>query len=264
MSTRRHAAVLILAIGLCGAACRRKHQPVASVPRLPYPTCDGGVSDSARGYLRAGPIAVEQEVVEHFTWSQRGCLRVMTVRQEWPLNVSDVEVIFDDALTPLRAWKRMTRPGVQRADGQADIRLYEFRTPEVTVTKRAADGVVRHEVMPGGRPTAVLGPGRGLLTAWIQRAHLAPGEHTRELTFDFRETVEVLRPITLRREPDIAHPDFHRTVRVYTVYGRETVFADERDVVIGDMAGLRPDALAGGHAPAPLPMYGAPDPEHTP
>lgn len=263
MMKRGHLAALALT-ALVAVGCRRKHQPVAQVPRLPYPACAGDVTELASGHLRAGPNAVEQMVVERYTWSRRGCLRVMTVRQEWPLNVSDVEVIFDEALTPLRAWKRMTRPGVQRADGQADIRLYEFRTPEVTVTKRSADGVTRHEVMPGGRPAAVLGPGRGLLTAWIQRAHLAVGERTRDLVFDFRETVEVLRPITLRREPDMVHPDFHRRVRVYTVYGRETVFADERDAVIGDMAGMRPDALAGGHAPPPLPMYGAPDPVNTP
>jgi hypothetical protein len=59
-------------------------------------------------------------------------------------------------------------------------------------------------------------------------------------------------------------PWLGRTVRVYTVYGRETVFADETDAVIGDLAGLRPHELAGTPVPTPMPMYGTPDPVHTP
>ncbi len=35
-----------------------------------------------------------------------------------------------------------------------------------------------------------------------------------------------------------------RTVRVYTFFGKETVFADDNDVVIGDLAGMRPSDTA--------------------
>jgi hypothetical protein len=53
-------------------------------------------------------------------------------------------------------------------------------------------------------------------------------------------------------------------VRVYTIYGRESVFADESDAVLGDLAGLRPHEFAGTPEPPPMPMYGTPDPVHTP
>jgi hypothetical protein len=65
------------------------------------------------------------------------------------------------------------------------------------------------------------------------------------------------------REPDMKHAELGK-VRVYTFFGRETVFADEHDTVIGDLMGMRPHALL--HTPEPLaiPTFGAIDPEHTP
>ena len=53
-------------------------------------------------------------------------------------------------------------------------------------------------------------------------------------------------------------------MRVYTFFGRETVFADEHDVVIGDLAGMRPSDSLTTPEPDALPEYGGPDPVHTP
>jgi len=53
-------------------------------------------------------------------------------------------------------------------------------------------------------------------------------------------------------------------VRVYTFFGQDTVFADENDVVIGDLAGMRPDESLTTPEPSPLPTYGGADPVHTP
>lgn len=80
-----------------------------------------------------------------------------------------------------------------------------------------------------------------------------------------RELVERLRPVTLRCEPDMTPPGFTAPVRVYTVYGRETVFTDANNVVLGDLGGMRPAALL-AHLPraAALPVPDAPDPVHTP
>lgn len=258
---------LALCALLSVASCRRKHIPVTSVPQIPYPSCDAGDPGPgavlASGRLRAGPNAVEQSVVERYELRQRACLRVMTVRQEWPLNVADVEVVYDEDLLPLRAWKRMTLPGVRTADGQADIRLYELRTPEVTITRRAR-GARTYEVLRGPRPTVVIGPGRGILTAWIRRAHLAVGASVREYALDMRAMLETLAPVTLRRDPDLEVPALGRRVRVYTVFGRESVYADESDAVLGDLAGMLPSDRVGSPEPAPMPVYGAPDPVHTP
>lgn len=248
------------------AGCKRKRVAVDRAPELPYPSCDGGDAGEGRllasGHLRAGPLSVERNVVERFELRVRDCLRVMTVRQEWPLNTSDLEVVYDASLRPLRAWKRMALPG---ASTPPDIRRYELRAPEVYVTRRGPDGALTHERLRGGRPTVVLGPGRGLVTAWLQRARLPVGGRVRELALDARDLMESVRPVTLRREPDMVHPDYHRRVRVYTLYGRESVFADDDDVVIGDLAGMRPDALLRGFpAPPPVPSAGPLDTRSTP
>lgn len=257
----------LVALALLAAGCRRKHLSVSSVPQIAYPSCGRGPLPEgeilAEGYLRSGAFSVEQRISERFTLRRRDCLQTVTVRQEWPLSVADVEVVYDPSWVPLRAWKRVTIPGVRRADGMADIRRYELRTPSVTIT-RSRDGVRSYEILRGDRPTVVLGPGRGLVTAWIQRAHLAVGGRVREVVLDIREPLEVVREVTLRREPDQFVAEYGRALRVYTVYGRESVFADERDVVVGDLAGLRQDAVLRTPAPPPLPLYGAPDPVNTP
>jgi hypothetical protein len=267
MSRRLPALALALA-AVFALGCRRKHVPVASVTELPYPTCGGAPLPAgpvvAAGQLRAGPNAVEQTVVERFELRDRGCAFVLTARQEWPLNVSDVEVVYDRSFLPLRAWKRMTLPGVARADGQADIRRYELRTPVVSIARRVASGPRTYELLRGPAPTVVIGPGRGILTAWLRRARLAVGGAVREYALDMREMLEVIRPVTLRREADQYVPALGRVVRVYTVYGRECVYADETDAVLADLAGMLPADRVSGPPPAAMPRYGEPDPVHTP
>lgn len=259
--------LVALVAALLSPACRRKHLPVSSVPQLPYPQCGAAPLPAgeviAEGHLRSGPFSVEQLVNERFSLRQRDCLYTVTVRQEWPRGIADVEVVYDRAWQPLRAWRRLTVPGAPRPDGMADIRRYELRTPTITVT-RLHNGARSYEVLRGDRPTVVLGPGRGLITAWIRRAHLGVGDRVREVALDIRGALETVRPVVLRREPDQYMAEYGRTLRVYTVYGRESVFADEHDVVVGDVAGLRQDAVLRTPAPPALPLYGAPDPVNTP
>jgi hypothetical protein len=256
------------------AGCPRKHVPVPSITELPYPACDAGSPELvAHGHLRSGPTMREKDVVERFEVTRTGCGYVFEGRQEWPLMGADVEVIYDESLTPLRAWKRMTLPGVKREDGQADIRLYELRTPEVGIKRRSPDGEILNELLKqggrmkipaGARPGAVIAPGRGVVTMWIRRAKLAVGGKSAELVLDFRDMVESLTEATLARDEDQYEPSLGKTVRVYTFFGRDTVFADENDVVIGDLAGLRPSDSLTTPEPAPMPTYGPPDPVHTP
>jgi hypothetical protein len=255
------------------AGCGRKHVPVDSMPELGYPACpaDAGVASAgiAEGRLRSGPWSQEQRVVEEFSLLRTACGFTFAGHQEWPLAISDVEVHYDAQLAPLWVWKRMTIPGSRREDGSAEYCVYELRTGDVFIKKRDAAGVVtREKLRPGGRMAvpegvrvgAVVGPGRGLLTAWIRRAKLAIGGKTRELVLDFREAIESLEEATLERGDDLFEPSYGKKVRVYTFFGRETVFADETDAVIGDLAGMRPDALLTTPEPEPLPRYGKPDP----
>jgi hypothetical protein len=265
-------------MGVVVAGCKHKHIPVEAVPELGYPACgDAGQGDGvevARGRLRAGPLSHEQNVVEAFSLRRTACGFTFLSRQEWPLDISDVEIRYDDTLTPLWAWKRMTLAGSRRDDGDADIRRYELRTGDVFIKRRrdshgelAFERLLpggRMKVAPGARVGAVLAPGRGAVTAWIRRSKLAVGGKVYDLVLDFRPMVEKLELGSLERNPDQFEPALGRNVRVYTFFGQESVFADDDDVVIGDLAGMRPSATLPPPEPEALPAFGGPDPAHTP
>jgi hypothetical protein len=268
-----------VAVGLACAVplhgCKRRHVPVDAVPELGYPACtDAGPGLAvARGRIRSGPFSTEKNVVERFELRQTPCGYTFDARQEWPLDISDVEVSYDATFSPLWAWKRMTIAGSKRADGNADTRRYELRAGPVFIKRRDAGGdVTLEKLLPGGRVAvpdgarvgAVIGPGRGVVTPWLKRARLSVGAKTRDLVLDFRGMLETLEMATLERMEDRFEPSLGKTVRVYTFYGRETVFADDEDVVIGDLAGMRPSDSLGTPEPEPLPTYGGPDPQHSP
>ena len=248
------------------------------MPELPYPACGEGGADEAgtvvaKGHLRSGPLSTEKNVVEHFELRRTSCGYTFTSRQEWPLAIADVEARFDARLTPIWAWKRMTIAGSKRADGNADTRRYEMRTGDVFIKHRDANGeLTMQKLLPGGRAPipegaklgALVGPGRGIITAWSMREKLPVGAKSHELVLDFRDMLESLEEGALERQPDLFEPSLGRKVRAYTFFGKETVFADENDVVIGDLAGMRPSDTLTTPEPEPLPMYGAPDPRNTP
>jgi hypothetical protein len=119
-------------------------------------------------------------------------------------------------------------------------------------------------VPAGARVGAIVGPGRGIITAWLKRERLPVGGKTSELVLDFRDMIESLEMGTLERQEDLYEPSLGRRVRVYTFFGRETVFADDDDVVLGDLAGMRPSGSLSTPEPEPLPAYGGADPSHTP
>jgi hypothetical protein len=270
---------VVIALGCaCAVGCKRKHVPVDEVPELGYPSCpdagdDGAGAVVASGHLRSGPLSQEKSVVERFELRKTACGYLLRGRQEWPLAISDIEVHYDRGLTPLWAWKRMTIAGSSRDDGNADIRRYELRTPDVFIKRRDPRGELTLEkLLPGGRMKAadgarveaLVGPGRGVITAWLKREKIAAPGKVRDLVLDFRDAVETVEVATLERQPDLFEPSLGRIVRVYTFFGSETVFADQNDVVIGDLAGMRPSDSLSTPEPPPLPMYGVPDPVHSP
>jgi len=243
-----------------------KRQPRDSVEVLPYPTCPGDAGAPevlASGVLRAGRSHATPELIERYSIERRGCHVVATVRQEWSRQIDDVEVVYDARFRPIRAWKRMSVPSPAGRSPLVDIRRYELRTMPVSMSARIGDSL-RHWVFKRHeRPVAVLGPGRGLVTAWIRAQPLAVDQTVRGAVLDFREATERLDTIALRRERDTMVPGLGR-VRAYTVYGRETVFADDSDTVIGDLSGLRPASSVPGPVPPPMPTDSPPDPIDTP
>lgn len=262
------ASMLLLALVLVGGCKRfeRKHIPVASLQELGYPSCAGILPAPgkviAEEHLRSGPSHNDKSIVERFSLRDQGCQLVFHSRQEWPLGTTDYEVVYDDELLPLRVWKRNTVPMLKDAGAHADIKSYELRTDPIGIKRRNAGGHVSFEQLKGGRPLAVIGPGRGSITMWLRRAKLTENQKVRELVIDVR-ALEKIEPVTLMREPDMQHPDLGK-VRVYTFYGRETVFADEQDTVIGDLAGMRPHRLLTTPEPPAIPTFGEVDPLHTP
>src|SRR5579859_5808433 len=195
---RRSALLAIASLALVG--CKRKHVPVEAVPELGYPSCsDGGVAGPgevvARGHIRSGPVSNDKNVVERFELHRTSCGYTFVTRQEWPADIADVEVRYDANLTPLWVWKRMTLAASNRPDGNADIRRYELRTGEVFIKRRDPNGAIHREhLLAGGRMKvpqgapleAVIGPGRGIVTAWLKRAKLPVGAKVKQLVLDFR------------------------------------------------------------------------------
>ena len=177
------------------------------------------------------------------------------------MQTSDVEALYDAELRPIRVWRRNTLGVSKRPDGNADIKLFELRTTPIGVKHRGDDGKIDFEELRApAKPEVLVGPGRGIVSLWLRKAHLAPGEKTHAIGFDFRG-VEKVERMALERFPDRRIDFLGRTARVYTYFGKETVFANDDDVVIGDLAGLVP---LGPNAPPPVPTFEPIDPVHSP
>jgi hypothetical protein len=206
----------------------------------------------------------DPNVVERFEIRDHGACRTIQMSQEWPLGTSDVHVVFDREGLPLRVWRLTTLPDERGRDSHRDLRVYDLaNAAEVLLARRGPNGLREGVAIRGPRPRAVIGPGRGLLTAWIQRTDLGVGERVRESVLDVREPLALVRDVTLERQPDREVGDLGR-VRVYTIYGREPVYTDDEGVVVGDMFGLRRADAVPGPIPDPLPDPGPIDPAEEP
>ena len=268
-SSTRFSIGALFALACFGAVgCKGpKRKTVDHVERLAYPDCGRGelpVGEVlASGVLR--PLGTRTVgYVERFEVRRRDCLVIGTARIETPFELVDLEIIYDAAGKPLRVWRRNTLAVTREPNGTPDIALYELRGAIPTLTHRKPDGTVEYQTLAGGRPVAVITRSRGLLTSWIQSAQLDVGQSEHDVIIDL-DTADLIRAdVMLRREPDLVRPEVGRSVRVYTVYGRDAVFTDEAGVVVGDLAGLVPAERVSAPMPPAQPMYGGPDPVHTP
>lgn len=253
------------ALALCVlAGCPRlPRERVETLAERPYPSC---ASDEAPAQiapvsrdLRAGPVMRDDTVVEHYEYAARDCHVVFSMRQEWAMGATDIEVVFDRDLNPLRVWRRATAPGPQPVALRTEYRRYDLRGERVEMLERTGDGSERRFLVGTGIPHVVLGAGRGIVTAWLRRSRLDVGGRVREPVLDIRETPERVRDVTLMRLEDRDDAVLGR-VRVYTIYGREPIFADDTDAVIGDLMGLLPSERVTTPRPPPLTSDGPPNP----
>lgn len=228
----------------------------------PYPSCDGEPRPVAHGALRAGEQMRENTMRESFELLEDDCHLIARTSVDWALGGTDVEVLYDREGLPLRAWKRATSPGPQPIAERSDLRVYDLLGDPIMM-RRGAEGTVESWRFRAGHPRVVIAPGRGILSMWLRRAHLAVGGRLRELAVDLRDNIEVLREVTLLRLDDRDDPELGH-VRVYTIYGREPIFANDEDVVVGDMMGMRPASRVHGSLPPRLERDGPMDPRRVP
>lgn len=254
-----------LASGAASCTCEGPRADLDAVPSIPLPECARGEGELVvQRVLRSGPEMRDPNVVERFEIRSHGDCRTIQMSQEWPLGTSDVHAVFDAEGLPLRVWTMTTLPDARGRDSHRDLRVYDLvSAPQVLLARRGPNGVREGVAIRGPRPRAVIGPGRGLLTAWIQRADLEVGERLRESVLDVREPLALVRDVTLERQPDRQDHDLGH-VRVYTIYGREPVYTDDDGVVVGDMFGLRRAEVVPGPIPDPMPDPGPIDPAEEP
>ena len=235
---------------------------MSEVPEIPYVVEEPGELELERT-LRSGPDMLRRDVVEHFETRSAGAHQLALVRQESPSGTADVHVVYDAHGLPIRVWRRFTTPSSDDPVGRVDLRVYALGGDEVRLARLNPDGSREGAGIPGPRPRVVIGPGRGLLSVWIQRAHLEVGGRLRESALDVTEPLAVLRDVTLIRHEG-REVEGLGLVRVYTIYGREPVFTDEDDVIVGDLLGLREASTVAGPLPDPMPDPGPFDPRILP
>ena len=197
-------------------------------------------------------------------------------RQEWPLAIADVEVRYDATLTPhlgleahdhrrVAARRRQRRHPPLRASDRGGVHQAARRRREASRSRNCCPGG-RMTVPAGARAGAMVGPGRGVITAWLKRAKLPVGGKTEELVLDFRGHARVPRGSgRSSATPTSTSRRSGRTVRVYTFFGqgdgvrrrrRRRHRRPRRDAP--ERSPSRPPS------PRPLPTYGGADPVHTP
>lgn len=229
--------VPLLSLGCEGCLPRSE---VAEVETHPEPTCDGQPLVEgevlAEGTLEDGPI-MQEDVTETFVIRNHDCVNSIEVEQRWARQITQVRALFDDTWNPIWMRKVMWVPGEEASS--RNERIYEFRNTPATMTEVETGGEVTHRYFRRGQPTRLVGPGRALFAAWIRAADLEVGQSAQEVTLDTRELFEEVDEVAIRRDADRFEESLGRTVRVYTFFGRESVFTDENGVVIGDLAGLR-------------------------
>jgi hypothetical protein len=246
-SAARLAAGLVAALALAAlVGCQPKHIEVGEEPELDYPSCSTLDADGApvpgtlwRGALHGTEGMIERGLVERYELRKMSCGYRFRGTQVWGGGHTEVEMIYDPAWKPLRAWRRMSAPG-PRGSEKLDVRRYELRTPEPRIRKVTIEGVLGFEHLRGKFPQVFVAPSRGSVVPWVRAARLEQGKKERLPALDFRERLEKMRDVTLKREADRYQPEFGMNVRVYTLYGREAYFFDEENNLLGDLAGMRP------------------------
>ncbi len=266
--------VVFLAINVDGIARRFRrqvHYAVQRVPDVPYPQCasaDAGAPNATlwRGgelllssSLDALPMAVDRGSWERFELRARDCHRVVTVHREGPQSVVDSEVIFDVEMRPIRAWRRIARPGPRGI--QYDTRTYEFRTPLVTSTHVEPNATRTYEeIRSKEKATVVIAPGAAAISVWIQQARLTEGTSAQAWALDLRTPLDRVWRSTLRRERDMDVEGLGR-VRVYAL-DEESFFTDANDRVVGTLSGMR-ELREGASLPMEVDGQSAPEPWRT-
>lgn len=231
---------LVLAF-LAGACSFLSKEEVDSVPTQEYPAWASALladdtSIVARATLRGRQGAIESSTVEQMVLREGPQGSVARVRVDRPLQRITYDAVYDAAGKPLRFWRRVSVPGVLPA--RIDVRLFELRTQPIAISHRDPDGARDFAQMRRNEsPIALIGEAFSLLTPWIRHANLAVGGVVRGRSLD-TDKGGVMRNAALRRSEDMNMPEHGGRVRVYRVYGRDVVFANDQNIVVGSLSGF--------------------------
>lgn len=237
--TRSRTWSLFLAAALAACQGVLPRREVAAF-RSPVVSCAGEQTFAASRVLRSGEN-IRDHIQERFTYVERGDCAEVTVRHEWQFGGTDVHAWFmrgEAGVVPQRVLRRSIFAGPQAVNDRQDLRLFDVFGGHARMAWRSIEGRRRFFEFRGGRPQALITIGRGMLTAWLRSAELEVGGRVRVPVLDIRERTERVRDVTLSRLADDDVPELGRRVRVYTIFGREPIFADQDNVVVGDLMGM--------------------------
>src|SRR5690606_27769397 len=105
--------------------CMRR-MPVEEVTLSDWPSCASAGQEEllAARELVAGPNMLEKSVVERYSLHERGGCIIGRAFVRWKLGDTALEVVWNEDLVPLAAYKRMTYPG--------DANLFDERAYQMT------------------------------------------------------------------------------------------------------------------------------------
>jgi hypothetical protein len=232
-------ALLLLAASVLGAGCEgcMRRVPASQVDLADWPACATTPPDErlVARELVAGPIMREQTVVERYSIARHGDCLVGRVYLRWKLGDTALEVVWDRDRNPVAAYKRMSYPGEPERFEERGYRMSETES----VMVRVASHEIERFRFRGARPTAIVPTGRGLFSvAFGRHLELGVGESARDTVIDLRRLVERVEPGSTRRDPAREHEFTSEPLLTFTFMGRDTIYADSRGYVMGDLAGL--------------------------
>lgn len=219
--------LFILGAGAMMVACIASSREPTKAFVVDEPLHCGFASPFFHGTLISTRPGVQGDEV--FSSLRSDCLTVYDSKHEWNLGKNHNRLWVDDKGQPLLLKKEVW------VGKKPEEKFFQWNTKLAALMLKMNQDFFRFK---GELPLRVLTVGRYLLSAWIEAANLPVGGKERARVLDAREPFEKIKFITLMRKEDRQDSGLGR-VRVYTIFGREPIYTNAQNHVVGDMWGMR-------------------------